>query len=96
MTYKEIYPLIRNLHEKVNNYVIERDEINNVYYQAKMFIDRLDQKAYEDQVVLDQFGKWLKKGSTIRLKELVKLVGYDDNNLVHQNAFCLIDSASIN
>lgn len=92
MEYKELYALSCKFSEALKYYVIEREEVDDEYYQAKVFLSDLADKSYRNKELLNEFGKWLKHGSTIRLKNVLRHVKYNDSNLVHFNAMCLIDT----
>ena len=92
MDYKELYALSNKFDEALKCYVIQRDEVDDSYYVAKVFLSELAEKSYKNTELRNEFGKWLKHGSTIRLKNVLRHTAYNDSNLVHFNAMALIDS----
>lgn len=92
MDYKELHALSNKFDEALKCYVIQRDEVDDSYYVAKVFLSELAEKSYKNTELRNEFGKWLKHGSTIRLKNVLRHVKYNDSNLVHFNAFALIDT----
>ena len=94
MDYKELHALSCKFDEALKSYVIQRDEVNEWYYQAKIFLSDLAEKSYKNTELRNEFGQWLKHGGTIRLKNVLRVVKYDDSNLVHFNALALIDTVN--
>jgi hypothetical protein len=92
MEYKELYALSCKFSEALKCYVIERGEVDDSYYVAKVFLSELSEKSYKNIELRNEFGKWLKHGSTVRLKNVLRHVKYNDSNLAHFNAMCLIDT----
>lgn len=92
MDYKELYSLSNKFDEALKCYVIQRDEVDEIYFVSKVFLSDLAEKSYKNKELRNEFGQWLKHGSTIRLKNILRHVKYNDSNLVHFNAFALIDS----
>ena len=89
--YKEIHMFSGNLYDVMKNYVINNNEVNASYYRAKSFISELNQKSYRNIKLRNNYLKWMKFGSTLRLMDILVNTSYDDSNLIDSNALCLLD-----
>jgi len=92
MKYEELHTLSNKFNEALKHYAIRNDSVNNEYFLARVFIDKLTEKSFKNKELRNEFGKWLKYGGTIRLKNVLRHVKYDDSELIHFNAMCLIDA----
>lgn len=95
MEYIEYYKLHNQYLRLLDIYVLKQDEVSDKYYVAKVFLDAIGKKCFTNQKFRDITGKWLKQGSTVELKHILNLIDYNDSNLTHFNAFCLMDSARL-
>ena len=62
------------------------------YCVAIGFLKELHEKSFNNIEICKLFGDWLKEGGTLRLKEVLKFSSYKESNLVHFNAFSLLDT----
>jgi dimeric dUTPase (all-alpha-NTP-PPase superfamily) len=91
MEYKEHHRLSTKFITALDNYVIERNEVNDSYYVAKRLLSEMSEKAFMDDNCLQITGNWLKGGKTLNLSDAMIFTSYKENNLTHFNAFCLLD-----
>ena len=89
--YKEIHMFSSNLYDVMKNYVINNDEVNASYHRAKSFISELNQKSYRNIKLRNNYIKWMKFGSTLRLMDILKDTSYNDSDIIDSNAFFLLD-----
>ncbi len=96
MEYKEYFTLSNKYEEALRNYIItNKGDFNDSYYQAKVFLSRMNTQAYRDKKFCKSAGKWLKNRDTLRLMKIFRDTGYDTDNIVHFNACALMDSTFI-
>ncbi len=94
MEYKKYFKLSQEFSIALKKYVIERDEVNDHYYIAKILLSEMNEKAYRDKEYLEVAYKWLNKGKTLKLKEALRFINYKDDDLAQFNALLLMDSVS--
>ena len=89
----KVEQLCNKILDKITRYCIEKDEVNDVYYVARVFLKRIS----TSKINIEELKKWESgKTSTNELKEiLTKFAGYEDNDIKHFNAFCLIDNYTV-
>lgn len=93
--YKDYFRLSDLFKKALDAYVLENDCVNDIYYMAKVFLGGINQKAYRDKEYCTLCIKWLSKADTILLKDLLEITKFNDSNLIHYNAFDLMDSVSL-
>lgn len=77
--------------EWFKSYSLELDSINSSFYTALKWLLELQAKGMENIKARNKFAYYIETGSTIYLKTL--LANYcNESNLIHFNAFALIDS----
>ena len=89
--YKDIHKISSKLYDVMKNYVINNDEVNASYYRAKSFISELNEKSYRNIKLRNNYIKWMKFGSTLRLMDILKDTSYNDSDIIDSNAFFLLD-----
>jgi len=94
MEYKKYHKLTTEFSIALKNYVVERDEVDDSYYVAKVLLSEMNEKAYRDKEYLEIAYRWFNKGKTLKLKEALRFTSYDWDNITHFNAMCLMDSVS--
>tara|TARA_R110002049_G_scaffold199037_3_gene369128 strand:+ start:116 stop:409 length:294 start_codon:yes stop_codon:yes gene_type:complete len=94
MDYKKYYQLSTEFNVALKNYVVERNEVDDSYYVAKVLLSEMSEKAYRDNDYLQIAGKWFNGGKTLELKEALRATSFDWDDNVHFNAMCLMDSVS--
>ena len=93
MNYSEFYKLITNKQKQLESYGLENNCIGDSFYIAKMWLSDISSLSYTNKALRLQADNYLIKGSTIELRELLRVVDCDYwRNLNHQNACDLIDS----
>lgn len=94
MEYKQYYKLSTEFNIALKCYCIERNEVDDSYYVAKVLLSEMSEKAYRDEDYLKIAYKWLNKGGTLKLKEALRYTSFNWDDNVHFNAMCLMDSVS--
>lgn len=89
----KLIALTNTLFNNIKCYCLENDSIDNVYYTSINLMTDLKDLAFRNNEVSDKLIEYLdKKSSTLTLKQILSYIKYDDNNLIHFNAFALIDT----
>jgi hypothetical protein len=95
MTMTEFYSEYSPFNYKLNKYC----EVNNVSQDAKaqanIFLDEISIRAFKSHSFRRMVYNYVKNPSTIELKNILSKVGYENDLLLHFNAFTLIDTISI-
>lgn len=94
MDYKEYFRLNKKFCESLECFAIKKGLVNDIYYVAKSLLIEMNEKASSDNKYLEISSNWLNGGMTLDLKEALRFINYKDDNLVHFNAMCLLDSVS--
>jgi len=94
MNYSDYHPLAEAFKRKLEVYVIDNDQVNDSYHQAKKLLSEISEKAYRDIATLELAVKWFKRGGTLALMELLSRTSYSDRNIVHYNAMALMDAVN--
>jgi hypothetical protein len=95
MTYKEFYKLYHSYLAELGIYVMERKEVSSKYFVAISLLQDLFSKSYGNMMLRKETGEWIKLGGTLRLKKLLAHTRYNEDDLIHFNAFALLDQVSI-
>lgn len=82
----------RQLEEKVKEYCIKNDNVSDHFHIAIRLIDEMNERSHKRPKYALGYESWLKYGSTIKLKNLLYKTYWNENNLTHFNAFCLLDN----
>ncbi len=80
---------------KSTQYAIDNNTTTDVYYTALRLITNMRIKASFNAKYKEILNVWLISCSTLDLKTALAGVSYDENNLVHFNAFALLDAVAI-
>ena len=95
VSYTDFYPLMQQFKRMLNTYVFEMDQVNNAYHVACRFIDEINLRSYTDLNTREDMYKWLLKGGTLFLMQLlITNTCYDDNDICHFNAMTLLDTVN--
>ena len=96
-TFETFFPLYKRLENKLHEYSVEKDALDNVYYRAKILLTTISELSYRKPAIRKLAIYWLsKKTSTIGLMELLGMTKiYNHNDLIDFNAFARLDSCSL-
>ena len=90
MSFSETFKLAGEFRDKLEKYSTVR--LDSSFYGAMNVLSDLLNKSESDAVLKSKLNKWLKSGSTLDLKEIVK-----SDNLNDFNVMCYLDTvATIN
>jgi hypothetical protein len=92
MSFLKLQFKVSKLDLAIKDYALQNNEVNRNFHVAIKFLVDLTEKSYHNIDLRNEFAKWLEKGSTIKLRNLLCHVGYKDSGNVHFNAFTLIDT----
>ena len=95
MKYEETYLLIQAYTKLLVDYAIKNDQVNRNYYKAQIWLSDISKKCYSDEKYRILVSEWITKGSTLKLKKVLKAVNYCDSDLIQFNAFCLMDAVNV-
>jgi uncharacterized membrane protein len=95
MNYNKLYELSNKFEKHLTSYVIQRNEVSDSFYVAKVFIMDLTEKSNKNEQLRDELWQWLMRGGTLRLKNLLTNTTYNCSNLAHFNAMALIDTVHV-
>lgn len=91
--YKKLYPLFLDFDKHIEDLALKNDDVSNSFYLAKNFLSEIFSKAYRDKDICSWFLSYLSgKGSTVLLKDILATTAFNDTDLLHFNAFFLIDT----
>jgi hypothetical protein len=88
------YQLIEQHKSQLREYAISNDCVDSSYHVAMKLIGEMSQKAYRDKSYLQIAMSWLSGGKTIELKNALHYTSYQEINLTHFNAMCMMDAVS--
>lgn len=80
---------------KLTQYAIDNNTATDIYHTALRLITNMRIKTCYDAKYKEVLNVWLVSGNTIALKTALAGISYDENNLVHFNAFALLDAVAI-
>jgi len=87
MAFSETFKLAGKFRDKLENYSMTR--LDSCFYAAINILSDLLTKSESDAVLESKLNKWLKSGSTLDLKEIVK-----SDNLNDFNVMCYLDTVA--
>jgi hypothetical protein len=90
------YNMAIEFQSQIEKYAKESQRLCSSYHNAKIIFTKMIEHAKKDPAYCQKFWVWLKgRTSTIALRELTKVVGYDYwGNLTQSNGIDYIDSVS--
>lgn len=94
MTKKEMLREHNEFKHALEDYALDHDLVNAVFYTAIRFIDELLERSFSHPDTLKLYTEWLTNGSTIKLKSALNMIGYVDEDLIDFNAFSMLDNVS--
>ena len=80
--------------ERVKEYCIKTGSVNDTFHIAIRLSGEMNERSHNSPKYALKYTSWLKYGGTIKLKRLLYKVEWNENNLSHFNAFCLLDAVS--
>jgi len=93
-SYRDILTMKYDFMSKLNAYVLKNNEVTPAYYVAKIFVADLLRRSYRNNYIRLKLGGWFKSKSTLELKDLLLYTEFNDSDLIHFNAFSLLDSVA--
>ena len=96
-TFETFYPLYKGLENKLHEYSVEKDALDDIYYKAQILLTTISELSFRKPAVRKLAISWMsKKTGTIELMELLGMTKiYNHNDLIDFNAFARLDSCSL-
>jgi hypothetical protein len=95
-SYSEFYTLSAKFKAFMRDYSEKMGWISNAYWVAVGLWEEVAAKAYRDSDYCEKAVEYLKHGKTLELKGLLESTNFESaNNLLHSNAFELLDSCHL-
>lgn len=97
-TKEEVWRLHQLTVQMLKTWQLERPHDGDIFHKALQIFDRMLEKAMKSESYLNDYHLWLtQKTSTIALRELCDIIGFDywDDKLITTNAINTIDSTRL-